>query len=99
MIILLMLASIYVAETQISLMSFMSGYQKHNSFCLKNITASEISIEIKRLNTSKSCGPFSVPIKILKKISEHISVPLETIFNCSISTCTVPDNFEIARSS
>lgn len=44
----------------------------------------------------KSCGPFSVPIKILKLIKEYVSVPLETIFNCSISTSTVPDKFKIA---
>ena len=37
-----------------------------------------------------------MPVKILKLIKEHISIPLETIFNCSISTITLPDKFKTA---
>ena len=83
-------------KPEISPMSFMPGYQQTNSFFFKYINASEISIEISNLKSFKSCGPLSVPIKILKLIKEYVSVPLETIFNCSICTTTVPDKFKIA---
>ena len=86
-----------VMETATSPMTFMSGCQQVNSFFFNYISASEISAEISNLKTSKSCGPFSVPIKILKLIRDHVSVPLEAIFNCSISTGTVPDKFKIAN--
>ena len=36
-------------------------------------------------------------LQILKLIRDHVSVPLEAIFNCSISTGTVPDKFKIAN--
>ena len=84
-------------ETETSPMTFMSGCQQVNSFFFNYISASQISAEISNLKTSKSCGPFSVPIKILKLIRDHVSVPLKAIFNCSISTGTVPDKFKIAN--
>ena len=66
-----------ITETGPSPMTFMSGFQQVNSFFLNYISASEISLEISNLKKFKSCGPFSVPIKILKLIKEYVSVPLE----------------------
>ena len=74
----------------------MPAILQSNSFFLNSISVNEIAEEISYLKTSKSCGPFSVPVKILKLIKEHISVPLATIFNCSISSSTLPDKFKIA---
>ena len=72
--------------TYASPLSFMPESRQFNTFFLNSITANEIAEEISYLKTSKSSGPFSVPVKVLKLIKKHISIPLETIFNCSIST-------------
>ena len=49
------------------------------------------------LNSKKACGPFSIPVKLLKLIKSPISKPLELLFNHSLSTGKVPQNFKIAR--
>ena len=85
-----------IPATSASPLSFMPASRQSNSFFLNSISVNEIAEEISNLNTSKSSGPFSVPVKILKLIKEHISIPLATIFNCSISSSTLPDKFMIA---
>ena len=67
-----------------------------NSLYLNPTTSNEIEEEINKLNSSKSTGPNSIPIKILKVLKEFISKPLETIFNCSLFTGVVPDQLKIA---
>ena len=67
------------------------------SLFLSPITAEEIQKEIMSLNSKKACGPFSIPVKLLKLIKSPISKPLELLFNHSLSTGKVPQDFKIAR--
>ena len=76
--------------------SFMPDSVSNNIF-LNPITHHEIENEIELLNPTKAVGPYSIPIDILKKIRYIISPSLETIYNLSITTGTVPDHFKIAR--
>ena len=69
----------------------------HDSFFLAPVTAGEIEKEIASLNCSKAIGPFSIPVVILKLISNVVSRPLETIFNASLSTGIVPASLKLAK--
>ena len=69
----------------------------HDSFFLAPVTAGEIEKEIASLNCSKAIGPFSIPVVILKLISNVVSRPLETIFNASLSTGIVPTSLKLAK--
>ena len=69
----------------------------NDNFFLFPTTAGEIENEISRLNNSKSTGPFSIPIPILKLIKNVLSGSLETIFNASFSTGIVPKSLKIAK--
>ena len=76
-------------------LSFMPNCRQFHSFYLSPTSVDEILYEISNLNLSKSCGPFSIPITILKLLKHQISLSLVDIFNCSFSTSTVPDKFKI----
>ena len=67
------------------------------SFYLFPTTPSEIEREISYLNTSKTVGPNSIPIKVLKLLQHVLSKPLEILFNASFATGIVPQSFKIAR--
>ena len=72
-------------------------YQDAGSFFLSPVTSTEIENEIAALNSNKSIGPFSIPVKMLKLFKTSLSKPLEIIFNFSFSAGIVPCKFKIAR--
>ena len=60
---------------------------------------SEIEIEniISKMKLDKSCGPTSIPTKILKLIKLEISKPLAKIINLSFSTGIHPEKLKLAH--
>ena len=68
-----------------------------NSFVLFPVIASEIELEINNLNASKSNGPFSIPTKLLKILSNLLSAPLAFLFNYCFTVGEVPKSFKIAK--
>ena len=52
---------------------------------------------IKDLDVSKSSGPSSIPISIIKAAANYISVPLSDICNSSFSEGIFPDKCKIAK--
>ena len=58
---------------------------------------SEISLIIHSLNSDKSSGPNSIPVKILKLLKNDISQQLSYIFNMSFSTGQFPSVLKIAK--
>ena len=69
---------------------------KNNSLYLFPVTTLEIEDIISNLNSSKATGPFSIPTHLLKLLRTCISTPLEIIYNASLSSGCVPDQFKIA---
>ena len=49
------------------------------------------------MNGSKSVGPFSIAIKLLKLLKKLLSSPLEYLYNYSFSIGKVPCKFKNAR--
>ena len=67
------------------------------SFYLLPTTTAEIEDEISNLNQSKSTGPFSIPVYLLKVLKTCLSAPLEIIYNFSFCNGCVPDQFKLAN--
>ena len=68
-----------------------------NSFFIDPTTPKEIEEEITGLNVSKACGPYSIPVTLLKIIKTLVSYPLSYLFNLSFSLGVVRDMIKIAR--
>ena len=63
-----------IPATSASPLSFMPASRQSNSFFLNSISVNEIAEEISNLNTSKSSGPFSVPVKIILQKLEYYGI-------------------------
>ena len=68
-----------------------------NSFFISPCTTSEVSSVIQALKNGKSCGPNSIPIKLLKILESHISVHLSCLINESFVRGIFPDKLKIAK--
>ena len=67
------------------------------NFNFEECEAREIELVIQSLNENKSSGPHSIPTRILKLLKNEISIPLQKIFNLSLSTGRYPDILKIAK--
>ena len=53
--------------------------------------------ELLQLNVSKACGPDLIPPLLLKRAAEHICVPLSKLFNQSMSSGELPQDWVTAN--
>ena len=67
------------------------------SFFIFPTSPEEIQKEIELLNTRKSIGLFSIPVKLLKMLKHLLSETLSLLFNYSFSSGVVPNQLKIAR--
>ena len=77
------------------------------SFCLRGsysgsiflspVTSHEIWTFIGKMDASKSSGPYSVPVTILKTIRDHICEPLAFLVNNSFASGNFPEKLKLAR--
>ena len=49
------------------------------------------------LNTAKVSGPYSIPVKLLKLLDNHISYPLSVLINDSFITGIFPSKLKISK--
>ena len=68
-----------------------------NSLFLTPVTPLEVKDIIDALNPSKSVGPNSIPIKLLKIVGCSISPLLALLINHSFQSSIYPDTFKIAK--
>ena len=68
-----------------------------NTFFLTPTDKNEISFIISSLDSHKSSGPNSIPVKILKLLKNDISQQLSDIFNMSFLTGQFPSVLKIAK--
>ena len=68
-----------------------------NTFFLTPTDKNEISFIISSLDSYKSSGPNSIPVKILKLLKNDISQQLSDIFNMSFLTGQFPSVLKIAK--
>ena len=67
------------------------------SFFISPATPYEISDIIDLVKTGKSIGPNSIPLKLLKILSVHISSPLSHIINESFQSGIFPEKMQQAK--
>ena len=68
-----------------------------NSIFMESVTKTEILSIIQKLNTKKCPGPDGIHPRLIVEIAEEIIIPLEFIFNMSITTGQVPSDLKIAK--
>lgn len=68
-----------------------------NSFFMRPTTKQEVIVEIKELDSSKSCGPDGIPATFLKTHYDFFAELLTDVFNEIIDTGLYPDFLKIAR--
>ena len=77
-----------------------SEYLKHqcsNSIFTQPTDREEIANIISSLNINKTCGPFSIPNKILILLKHDISKQLADLFNLSFSSGSFPSILKTAK--
>ena len=75
---------------------YLDGDYPH-SFLLTPVSVSEVSTIISGLNSSKSVGPNSIPIALLKILNNELSEILSKLVNDSFEYGIFPDKLKIAR--
>ena len=73
--------------------------QNHTTsvFQFVNIGESFVLDQLKNIQTSKSCGPDGIPPKLLKTAAPVISSHLAYLFNLSLNSGIIPDEWKMAR--
>ena len=71
--------------------------RNQNSIFLRPTSQEEVTKIIGALSSSKSSGPNSIPIKILKLLNDKISMPLSMLINQSFTTGTFPSVLKISK--
>ena len=67
------------------------------SFFLKPTNSSEIEAIILSFKNSKSVGPYSIPVKLLKILVKHVSNSFSEIVNASFGTGVYPTELKTAK--
>ena len=77
-------------------LDYLKSKSPHSFFITPSVPV-EVSDIIDMLKTGKSIGPNSIPIKLLKILSPHISSPLSQIINDSFSSGIFPEKLQHAK--
>ena len=72
-------------------------HQCNNSIFIQPTDSEEIANIISSLNINKTCGPFSIPNKILILLKHDISKQLADLFNLSFSSGSFPSILKTAK--
>ena len=66
---------------------------------LANIVFSEIDIinVLRGLDVNKASGPDDIPLKVLRECADELAPSLTTLFNLSMSTCTLPEEWKYSN--
>ena len=85
-----------IPRTRKSPLDYLS-FQNESSFFISPASPEEIKVSINSLKSGKAVGPHSIPIYLLKILSEYIAVPLCDIVNESFSSGIFPDMMKLAK--
>ena len=61
------------------------------------VTPEAIRSKLQELNPNKSHGPDEIPPKVLKEVSEELSLPLCNLYNKSLETGSLPEDWKTAE--
>ena len=84
-----------IPKTNIHFSTYMKN-KPSNSIFLEKVTDTEVKDLINDLNTSKSCGPYSIPSCLLKKFSDYFCEPIKILLNKSLCEGKFPSLLKLA---
>ena len=90
-------ASVFTMEGNSELPDFEQKVNDHECLTKININAATVLKQLKTLNVSKSCGPDNCHPFFLKECAEEIYLPLTDIFQKSLSSGEVPEDWRKAN--
>ena len=85
-----------IPRTRKSPLDYLSFFNTY-SFFIAAVTPEEIQIIINSMKNGKAIGPYSIPVYLLKIMSEYIAVPLCDIINDSFSSGVFPNLMKLAK--
>ena len=85
-----------IPHTRKSPLGYLSS-KNSDSFFVSPVSPAEIKIIIDSRTNGKAVGPYSIPIFLLKILSEHIAIPLCNIINDSFLNGIFPDMMKLAK--
>ena len=85
-----------IPRTKKSLLEYLSS-QNESSFIISPVSNEIIKVIINSLKNGKAVSPHSIPIYLLKMLSEYIAVPLCAIVNESFSSGIFLDMMKLAK--
>ena len=85
-----------IPPTNKSFSDFLRNRNLHSIF-LAPTTPEEIIKVITSFSLSKSTGPNSIPVKILKLLKHDISIPLSILINLSFETGVFPSTLKVSK--
>ena len=85
-----------IPRTRKSPLDYLS-FQNESSFFISPASPEEIKVIVNSLKIGKAVGPHSIPIYLLKILSEYIAVHLCDIVNESFSSGIFPDMMKLAK--
>ena len=85
-----------IPRTKKSPLEYLSS-QNESSFFISPVSHEEIKVIINSLKSGKAVGPHSIPIYLLKMLSEYIAVTLCDIVNEPFSSGIFPYMMKLAK--
>ena len=61
------------------------------------ITPAAVEAKLRHLDATKAQGPDKIPPKVLKELSKELSSPLSLLFNMSIDSGEIPEDWKSAE--
>ena len=71
--------------------------RSENRFNFQPVSAEAACKQLRGLKTYKAHGVDGIPARLLKVAAMELALPIATIFNYSLSTCTIPAEWKQAR--
>jgi hypothetical protein len=90
-------SSVFTHEDVTNVPKFEEGsYSKGVFLSEVRVTPSAVKRKLSELNPNKAQGPDGIPPRVLKEVSEELSVPLCCLFNKSLETGILPNDWKTA---
>ena len=85
-----------IQETEITFEDYLKNPAREN-FVFQNLTPEIVLESVKKLKTKNSAGKDNISTKLLKDIIDCIIYPVTHLFNLSLQSDNIPDEYKCAK--
>jgi hypothetical protein len=94
----LFFSSVFTQEDTSNLPNLNDGEYSEGSYLNEiRVTPQAVEAKLKDLNVNKSKGPDKIPPRVLKEVSNELCVPLSALFNKSLESGILPEDWKTAE--